>query len=48
MLKWFNDLVVEGCKFGGLLVEGGGEFVGLVWVVIGLGVNVCMLVDYGV
>jgi BirA family transcriptional regulator, biotin operon repressor / biotin---[acetyl-CoA-carboxylase] ligase len=41
-LKWPNDLVVEGCKLGGLLVEGGGEHAGPVRAVIGLGLNVRM------
>ncbi len=41
-LKWPNDLVVEGRKLGGLLVEGGGEHAGPVRAVIGLGVNVRM------
>ncbi len=41
-LKWPNDLVVEGCKLGGLLVEGGGEHAGPVRAVVGLGLNVHM------
>ncbi|MDR6843271.1 bifunctional biotin--[acetyl-CoA-carboxylase] ligase/biotin operon repressor BirA [Pseudoxanthomonas sacheonensis] len=41
-LKWPNDLVVEGRKLGGLLVEGGGEHAGPVRAVIGLGLNVRM------
>lgn len=41
-LKWPNDLVVEGHKLGGLLVEGGGEHAGPVRAVIGLGLNVRM------
>lgn len=41
-LKWPNDLVVEGHKLGGLLVEGGGEFAGPARAVIGLGLNVRM------
>ncbi|KAF1711977.1 bifunctional biotin--[acetyl-CoA-carboxylase] synthetase/biotin operon repressor [Pseudoxanthomonas kalamensis DSM 18571] len=41
-LKWPNDLMVEGRKLGGLLVEGGGEHGGPVRAVIGLGVNVRM------
>ncbi|MGB3393326.1 MAG: bifunctional biotin--[acetyl-CoA-carboxylase] ligase/biotin operon repressor BirA [Stenotrophomonas sp.] len=41
-LKWPNDLLVDGRKLGGLLVEGGGEFAGPARAVIGLGVNVCM------
>lgn len=41
-LKWPNDLVVQGRKLGGLLVEGGGEAGGPVRAVIGLGLNVRM------
>lgn len=41
-LKWPNDLVVQGRKLGGLLVEGGGEFAGPARAVIGLGLNVRM------
>lgn len=45
-LKWPNDLVVDGRKLGGLLVEGGGEFAGPARAVIGLGVNVRMPAEY--
>lgn len=41
-LKWPNDLVSDGRKLGGLLVEGGGEHGGPVRAVLGLGVNVRM------
>jgi BirA family biotin operon repressor/biotin-[acetyl-CoA-carboxylase] ligase len=41
-LKWPNDLVVEGRKLGGLLVEGGGEAGGPVRAVVGIGLNVRM------
>ena len=41
-LKWPNDIVVDGHKLGGLLVEGGGEFAGPARAVIGLGINVRM------
>ena len=41
-LKWPNDLVVDGHKLGGLLVEGGGEFAGPARAVIGIGINVRM------
>lgn len=41
-LKWPNDLVVDGRKLAGLLVEGGGEFAGPARAVIGIGVNVRM------
>jgi BirA family biotin operon repressor/biotin-[acetyl-CoA-carboxylase] ligase len=41
-LKWPNDLIVDGRKLGGLLVEGGGEAGGPVRAVIGIGLNVRM------
>ncbi len=41
-LKWPNDVLVDGRKLGGLLVEGGGEFAGPARAVIGLGLNVHM------
>ncbi|RMH93391.1 biotin--[acetyl-CoA-carboxylase] ligase [Lysobacter pythonis] len=41
-LKWPNDLLLDGRKLGGLLVEGGGEHAGPARAVIGLGVNVRM------
>jgi BirA family biotin operon repressor/biotin-[acetyl-CoA-carboxylase] ligase len=41
-LKWPNDLVIEGRKLGGLLVEGGGEHAGPARAVVGLGLNVRM------
>ena len=41
-LKWPNDLVVDGRKLGGLLVEGGGEHARPARAVVGLGLNVCM------
>lgn len=41
-LKWPNDLLLDGRKLGGLLVEGGGEHAGPVRAVIGLGLNVRM------
>ncbi len=39
-VKWPNDLVIDGRKFAGILVEA--EFVGneLAWVLIGIGINV--------
>ena len=46
-LKWPNDLVVDGRKLGGLLVEGGGEHAGPARAVVGLGLNVCMPRDAG-
>ena len=41
-LKWPNDLVADGRKLGGILVETGGEAGGPVRVVVGLGLNVAM------
>ncbi|MBW8824136.1 MAG: biotin--[acetyl-CoA-carboxylase] ligase [Xanthomonadales bacterium] len=41
-LKWPNDLLVDGRKLGGILVEGGGEHGGPVQAVIGIGINVRM------
>lgn len=41
-LKWPNDLVVDGRKLGGVLVEGGGEHAGPVRAVVGIGINVAM------
>jgi BirA family biotin operon repressor/biotin-[acetyl-CoA-carboxylase] ligase len=39
-LKWPNDLVAEGRKVAGILVELGGEFLGPCYAVIGIGINV--------
>jgi len=39
-LKWPNDLLADGRKLAGLLVEGGGEHGGPVHAVIGIGINV--------
>lgn len=41
-VKWPNDLLAQGCKLGGILVEGGGEHGGPVRAVIGIGMNVRM------
>lgn len=41
-LKWPNDLLVEGAKLGGVLIELAGEIDGQVQVVVGVGVNVAM------
>ncbi|MHB8448696.1 MAG: biotin--[acetyl-CoA-carboxylase] ligase [Rudaea sp.] len=38
-LKWPNDVVVEGRKLAGILVEAGGEFLGPCFAVIGIGIN---------
>lgn len=41
-LKWPNDLLADGRKLGGILVEIGGEAGGPMRVVVGLGLNVAM------
>lgn len=41
-LKWPNDLLADGRKLGGILVEVGGEASGPLQVVVGLGINVAM------
>jgi BirA family biotin operon repressor/biotin-[acetyl-CoA-carboxylase] ligase len=39
-LKWPNDLIANGRKLAGILVELGGEFLGPCYAVIGIGINV--------
>lgn len=41
-LKWPNDLLVDGAKLGGVLIEVAGEMEGQVQVVVGVGINVAM------
>lgn len=41
-LKWPNDLLVGGKKFGGILIDLRAEAAGPAYVVIGIGVNVCL------
>lgn len=41
-LKWPNDLLADGRKLGGILVEVGGDAGGPLRVVVGLGINVAM------
>lgn len=41
-LKWPNDLLHEGKKLGGILVEMSGEVSDRCWVVIGIGINLQM------
>ena len=38
-LKWPNDVVVDGRKLAGILIEAGGEFLGPCFAVIGIGIN---------
>lgn len=42
-LKWPNDLLVDGKKLAGILIELQGELEGAVRVIVGIGVNVHML-----
>jgi BirA family transcriptional regulator, biotin operon repressor / biotin---[acetyl-CoA-carboxylase] ligase len=39
-LKWPNDVMVDGCKVSGILVEGQAAGHGVDWLVVGTGVNV--------
>ncbi len=41
-LKWPNDLLADGRKLGGILVEVGGDAAGPMRVVVGIGLNVAM------
>lgn len=38
-LKWPNDVIADGRKLAGILVEAGGEFLGPCFAVIGIGIN---------
>ncbi|MFC0408171.1 biotin--[acetyl-CoA-carboxylase] ligase [Roseomonas elaeocarpi] len=38
-LKWPNDLLIDGAKLAGILVEGGTDATGNPWLVVGIGVN---------
>jgi len=38
-LKWPNDVIVDGSKLAGILIEAGGEFLGPCFAVIGIGIN---------
>ena len=44
-LKWPNDIVADGKKIAGILVELGGEFLGPCFGVIGIGINVRLQAD---
>jgi BirA family biotin operon repressor/biotin-[acetyl-CoA-carboxylase] ligase len=39
-LKWPNDLILGGCKLGGVLVETAGRGGAVAWAVAGIGINV--------
>lgn len=41
-LKWPNDILINGCKLAGILIELQGELEGAARVVIGIGINVHM------
>ncbi len=41
-LKWPNDLVYDGAKLGGILIESRGQLAGAVDVIIGIGLNIRM------
>lgn len=44
-LKWPNDVLVDGCKISGILLELAGDPADVCHVVIGIGINVNMAVD---
>lgn len=47
-LKWPNDILADGKKLAGILVELGGEFLGPCFAVIGIGINVRLADDAGI
>jgi BirA family biotin operon repressor/biotin-[acetyl-CoA-carboxylase] ligase len=47
MLKWPNDIVIDGAKLGGILVDVDGDLAGPVTAIIGIGLNVNMSADQG-
>jgi BirA family biotin operon repressor/biotin-[acetyl-CoA-carboxylase] ligase len=46
-LKWPNDLVADGCKLGGILVELGGDALGPCHAIVGIGINLRMPAEHG-
>jgi len=44
-LKWPNDVLIDGRKLAGVLVELGGEFLGPCFAVIGIGINLRLPAD---
>ena len=47
-LKWPNDVLADGHKLAGILVELGGEFLGPCFAVIGIGVNLRLPESVGI
>jgi BirA family biotin operon repressor/biotin-[acetyl-CoA-carboxylase] ligase len=47
-LKWPNDVLADGRKLAGILVELGGEFLGPCHAVIGIGINLRLPPDIGI
>ena len=47
-LKWPNDVLADGRKLAGVLVELGGEFLGPCHAVIGIGINLRLPADAGI
>ncbi|MBS0557723.1 MAG: biotin--[acetyl-CoA-carboxylase] ligase [Proteobacteria bacterium] len=45
-LKWPNDVLVDGRKLAGILIEVGGEFLGPCHAVIGIGINLRLPPDF--
>jgi BirA family biotin operon repressor/biotin-[acetyl-CoA-carboxylase] ligase len=41
-LKWPNDIVHAGAKLGGILIDLRGEAAGPAYIVVGIGINVCL------
>lgn len=46
-LKWPNDIVADGRKLGGILVELGGDALGPCHAVVGIGINLCIGTEQG-
>ncbi len=46
-LKWPNDILSDGAKLGGILLEMAGDAAGTCQVVVGIGINVAMPQDVG-
>ena len=46
-LKWPNDILIDGKKIGGILIELSGDAAGACQVIVGIGVNVHMELEHG-